>query len=89
MTDNVKVLVPTPAAPCRKCVNSFGVSDPDGTVVIVWCEHNRYGGVYTPESGTWEIHGPYQSAQAFQRALATKCMASVALAQRAGIIPQH
>lgn len=81
MSTHVDLIVPAPAAPCSDCVNNSPIrSDQDATVGIVWCPHNRYGGVYRVEVGTWEIYGPFASEDEFHRALAARISGAVAVA---------
>lgn len=65
MTDEVTVLVRKPETICEHCVEHSRHENED--VGIVWCEHSRYGGIYTVDAGMWNIIGPFDVEEDFKR----------------------
>ena len=62
-----EMLVPAPEAPCKTCVEN--AEHLDEQFGLVYCYHNRFGGVYIVNSGQWQIVGPYSSEKDFKRSV--------------------
>lgn len=67
--NDVKFLVRTPGTLCQHCLDNNVHADADNTTVIAWCEHSRYGGMYSVTAGMWTLFGPFDTEANFRRAI--------------------
>lgn len=79
MTNKPTYLVTEPPGLSRDALDN-AVGDPNDTIVIVFCPKTGYGGIYTHDTGKWELHGPFDSKDEFYRATFARIRGSVAIA---------
>lgn len=55
--------IPAPPAICDECIAANTVQSPDGSVLVIYCPHNKAGGLYMQKIHTWRIYGPVGGAE--------------------------
>ena len=67
MSEEKILHVPEPKSPCNDCVAN--ARHMDESFGLVWCEHNKFGGLYNAEIAKWNLIGPFDNELEFKRSL--------------------